>query len=231
MFTEDCWESVGGDLLDRAQRVDLLLTVARGQLADLRAAGVRAEFLPEACEPSVHAPVAADPAFASQVAFIGKLGPGTRHAARRELLQAVAARFETALYGAGWEHAGLEARRPEIRSRDYARVCAGAAIVLGRDWTDACEGYFSNRTWYTLGCGGFLLTNYVPGLETFFTNHEQLVWYRGTGECLELIAHYLERPAERRRIAEAGRGHVLAHRTYDHFARELLRLVGDRPAA
>jgi hypothetical protein len=223
MLTSDCWGTLGGEALERARRVDLLLTVAYGELPALRAAGVHAEWLPEACDPSRHAPTAPSPELASEVAFIGKLG--ARHAGRRALVEAVAARFDTALYGAGWQETGLEVRREEIRSGDYAKVCASAAVVLGRDWTDACECYFSNRTWLTLGCGGFLLTNHVPGLERIFSNHRELVWFRDVDECLELIAHYLKRPEQRRRIAEAGRAFVLAHRTYDHFARELIALA------
>jgi spore maturation protein CgeB len=62
----------------------------------------------------------------------------------------------------------------------------------------------------------------VPRLEDLFENHHHLVWYESPGECLELIEHYLTRPGERARIARAGRAWVLAHRTYDHFARDLV---------
>jgi spore maturation protein CgeB len=104
-------------------------------------------------------------------------------------------------------------------------------VVIGRDWRVDCSWYFSNRTWFTLGCGGFLVTNYAPRLEEIFENHRHLVWYRSDGECLELIEHYLARPDERRRIAEAGRAYALAHRTYDHFARDLVDLFEGRPPA
>ena len=131
---------------------------------------------------------------------------------------------------------GEELRTRAIRAmrelpEDYRQVCRGARIVLGRDWNDSCEWYFSNRTWFTLGCGGFLLSNYVPGLEQIFENHRELVWYRSAQECFELIEHYLARPEERRRIAEAGRAFALAHRTYDHFARDLIDLVEGKPPA
>jgi hypothetical protein len=142
----------------------------------------------------------------------------------------VCRRFETAVYGRGWEPFGIAPRRQDVYPREYREICSGAKIVLGRDWTTACEAFTSNRTWFTLGCGGFLLTSYSPGLETLVTNHRHLVWYRSDAECLELIEHYLARPDERCQIAEAGRGYVLAHRTYRHFARDLMALVdGKRP--
>jgi spore maturation protein CgeB len=234
LFTPDCWDSpLRGERLANARRVDLVLTVAKGQVPELLAAGVRrAAWLPEACDPTVHHPVMrAGVAWRSQVAYIGKRhADSPRYAARAELVRAVCERFETRLYGEGWEAIGHPPARRSVGVAAYRRICAGADVVLGRDWTDACEGYFSNRTWFTLGCGGFLVTNHVPGLEAIFENHRHLVWYASEAECLDLIAHYLAHPDERRRIAAAGREYAHSHRTYDHFARELLAHAAALPA-
>jgi spore maturation protein CgeB len=59
-----------------------------------------------------------------------------------------------------------------------------------------------------LASGGFHLTGYVPGLETMFDNDRNLVWFRSDEECIDLIAYYLDRPAERARIAAEGQRHV-----------------------
>ena len=174
----------------------------------------------------------ARPDFVPEVAFIGKTDAGSaRLAARSALIGKVHARFDTRVYGSGWEPLGITPRRQDVYPREYREICAGAQIVLGRDWTTECAGYTSNRTWFTLGCGGFLLTSYSPGIEALVANHRQLVWYRSDAECLELIAHYLARPDERRRIAQAGRAYVLAHRTYAHFARDLIAYVEGKPSA
>jgi hypothetical protein len=232
LFTDDCWPlPFAGPRLELARQVDLVLTVAAGQVPELEAAGVRrAAWLPEACEPSVHYPLeSVDPAWVSDVAFVGRRHAKLAgYAARSELVREVHARFDARIYGTGWEELGIAPARREVRPADYRRVCRGARIVLGRDWNDACYRYFSNRTWYTLGCGGFLLTNHVPGLEEIFGNHRELVWYRSPQECFELIEHYLPRPEERARIAAAGRAFALAHRSFDHFARDLVDLVEGR---
>lgn len=235
LFTPDCWRTpLGGPSLELARQVDLVLTVARGQVPAFEAAGVkRAAYLAEACDPGVHAPVATvGPEWCCDVAFIGKANADTpAYAPRCDLVRAVHARFPTRVYGSGWEAIGISPAREDVGADDYPRVCRGAKIVLGRDWTVTCEWYFSNRTWFTLGCGGFLVTNHVPGLEDLFQNHRELVWYHSTEECLELIDHYLKRPDERARIAETGRAYVLAHRTHDHFARDLVDLVEGQPPA
>jgi hypothetical protein len=235
LFTPDCWSlPLERETLALARRVDLLLTVAPGQIPDFLAAGVRrAEFLAEACDPEAHHPVARPRArFVSDVAFIGKTDAGSpRVSARAALVAKVCARFDTGVYGRGWEPLGTAPRRHDVYPREYREICSGAKIVLGRDWTAECAGYTSNRTWFTLGCGGFLLTSHSPGLEALVANHRHLVFYGSDEECLELIAHYLARPEQRRRIAEAGRAFALAHRTYRHFARDLIAHVeGKTPA-
>jgi hypothetical protein len=232
MFTPDCWPSpIAAEQLGLAAHVDLLCTVARGQVAEFERAGVkRAAYLAEAHDPELHHPVEhAKPEFASEVAFIGKCGrESPLHATRRALIAPVAERFDLKLYGSGWSELGLAAAREDVFPEQYREICRGARIVLGCDWRHDVEWYFSNRTWFTLGSRGFLLTNYAPGLEQIFENHRHLVWYRSVDECLELIEHYRSRPAERARIAAEGHAFALAHRTYDHFARDLVDLFERR---
>ena len=58
-----------------------------------------------------------------------------------------------------------------------------------------------------------------------FRDREELVVFRDTDELRKLILYYLERPEERKRIAEAGRRTVLERHTYNHRVREMLRIV------
>jgi len=47
-------------------------------------------------------------------------------------------------------------------------------------------------------------------------------WYRNLEHGIAQVRHYLDRPEERARIAEAGRRHALEHHTYAHRVRLLL---------
>lgn len=235
MFTPDCWPSpVLPEDLGLAARVDLLCTVAKGQVPEFERAGVkRAAYLAEAHDPEVYFPVErAEPRWRSDVAFIGKCSADDpQHAARRALVPAVAGCCDLRIYGRGWDALGLTATADDVYPEQYREICRGAKIVLGRDWRDDCAWYFSNRTWFTLGCRGFLITNYAPGLEDIFENHGHLVWYRSVEECVDLVRHYLARPEERERIAERGHAFVRRHRTYDDFARDLVDLFEGREPA
>ena len=58
-----------------------------------------------------------------------------------------------------------------------AEVSPSRLVEICRHLRDDVELYFSNRTWLTLGCGGFLLTRYVPSLEELFDNDGALDLY------------------------------------------------------
>ena len=233
MFTADLWPSpVLPEHLGLAARVDLFCTCARGQVAEFERAGVkRAAYLTDAHDPELYHPMSPNPTFASEVAFIGRYNSldASLYATRAELVGRIARRFDLRIYGSGWQEVGFGSARDEVFPEQYRAICSSAGIVIGWDgFHHTCEGYFSNRTWLTLGSGGFLLTNYVPGLEEFFENHVHLVWYRSVDECLELIEHYRARPDERARIAAAGNVFAREHRTYDDFARDLVALAEGR---
>lgn len=80
----------------------------------------------------------------------------------------------------------------------------------------------ANRVWDVLACGGFLLTDYRPELEKHLAVGKEVVCYHSPEEAVSLAEHYLERPEERRRIAEAGRKAVLARHTLAHRMERIL---------
>lgn len=209
-------------IIEKIRKVDVFVHTMRGQLRDYERAGAkRAVFIPSGVDPEYHRIVPPGQFYRSDCAFIGK----AVYPDRISLIRSIAAEFDLAVYGDGWEELGIAPRLPEADVPHYRRICSSAHIMIGIDKSSEMELYFSNRTWFTLGCGGFLLTRYVPGLEEMFTNHEHLVWFRDADEARELIRHYLPRPRERMRIA--GAGHRFVHQYYpvDRMAKEILRVV------
>ena len=103
--------------------------------------------------------------------------------------------------------------------------------MLGLNQVNEDPLYFSNRTFLTLGCRGFHVTHYIPGLETVFENGEHLVWYSDTDECLDKIAKYLEAADERERIAEAGHQRVFGEHQYFHRVGRILEILATQTAS
>jgi hypothetical protein len=95
-----------------------------------------------------------DKFYQSEVAFIGKVNTPERTECMRE----VAKHFDLKLWGKGWEEVGMKSMMKNVYAPEYRKICAGAKIILGWNIDPTIDLYFPNRTWYTLGCGGFLLT-------------------------------------------------------------------------
>lgn len=223
MFYADWAPDILPSVAERAALVDHFLVVSSAQLAEYRAAGVRdpTHFL-DACDRRDHRlrhPIL--PAWKSDVAFVGQARAGEQ---RISLVRALSRIAAVRVYGRDWEQFGVSSTRKVVGPRAYGLICGGAKIILGADIVSTAPGTWSNRLWITLGCGGFLLTNHVPGMEEHFTNHKHLVWYHSEEECLALAQEYLAKPAARLAIAAEGHRFVHANHTFHHFVRRVLDL-------
>jgi hypothetical protein len=224
MYFDDCLidsEDSRDEVFKFGRQADRMYITNRGEVPIYKENGVNASYITGGCDPLAHRVVKNPEAFyCSDVAFIGKPNTPERAACMAE----VAKRFDLKLWGAGWEKVGLKAAAKDAYASDYRKICAGAKIVLGWNIDPTIDLYFSNRTWYTLGCGGFLLTLYSPSMEELFGRGVHLDWFESTQECCEKIEYYLQHPDERQRIAAAG--FELAHRDYS-YEKMVERIVND----
>jgi spore maturation protein CgeB len=224
MYYDDCIKgSIRSieEVIRQGRQADIMYLTNRGEVAQYREWGVNARFITGGCDPKAHRMVAGtDKSYLSEVAFIGR--PNTPE--RVECMQVLAKKFDLKLWGSGWDEYGLSVAAKDVYAAEYQKICAGAKIVLGWNIDPTVDLYFSNRTWYTLGCGGFLLTAYSPSLEELFGRGRELDWFESLEECCEKIEYYLGHDEERRKIALAG--YRLAHREYS-YDRMVERIVGD----
>ena len=142
----------------------------------------------------------------------------------------IAVHYQLKVWGAEWEPFGLACAKKSIYPKEFAKICYAAKIFLGCDYNPKLECYITIRTWYALGCGAFLLTNYLPGMESYFSKGVHLDWYQSPEECLELIGYYLKHEDQRKRIARAGYELTHSQRTYDVMMDEMIaRIENDIP--
>ena len=207
--------------------VDYLFITNKTHLADLKSQGVKNPiYCMQGCDRDEHRVIATrNKKWAAEVAFVGR--PWQEN--RVKILQAINQRFDLKTWGAQWQKYDLTCPKTRVYPREYAKICYATKIILGCDQSFELEGYFSNRTWITLGCGGFLLTNYNPGLEDIFTKGKHLEWYHDEGECLELIAYYLKHEDRRKQIAQNGYEFAHTHRTYDEVIDDIISHIEGDP--
>jgi len=89
---------------------------------------------------------------------------------------------------------------------------------------DGVKEYWSNRVYITLGCGGFLIQEYIPGIEKEFNNAEHLVVVHDLNYLPDVIQYYLDHPVERETIAKQGYEWVRNY-TYDVRAQKLVEIL------
>lgn len=214
MYYDDCIKGSGTRLetvKKLGRQADVMYLTNRGEIQQYREWGVNARFITGGCDPDAHRRVETPGKhYQSDVAFIGRPNTEDRVACMRE----VARRFDLKLWGSGWEQIGFKAAARDVYASGYRKICAGAKIILGWNIDPSVDLYFSNRTWYTLGCGGFLLTAYSPSLEEIFGRGRELDWFATMEQCFEKIEYYLRHDEEREKIALAG--YHLAHNEYSY---------------
>ncbi len=197
----------------------------------LRAQGIAAlHWLPMACDPEIHRPAVLDEETArglsSPVVFVGSFYPH-----RAELLRRVA-HCGLSIWGPGWSRLAVGdplracVRGAGIGPAHWVRIYSAAKVVLSIHYRSEDERIpvyqASPRVFEALACGAFLLTDRQPDVLALFQDGVHLAAFSDGQDLKRQILHYLDRPAERRRIAATGRREVLRHHTYAHRIVQML---------
>lgn len=213
--------------VELARLVDAFYITYLGQREHYLDAGIPiVRFLPQGMDPDRDRPAPPRDEFRCDVSFVGS-GP---YPFRWEILRRIAGVARLQIRGPGWEEAPKElpvAGGP-VYGAEYASVIASAAIALGADALPAQSGdsaSASNRMWKILGCGGYYLGGYVPGIEHFARDGVHCSWYRSVDDAVDKVRDALADPDARVRIAAAGHAHALAKHTY---AARLQLLLADQ---
>lgn len=223
-FFDDCPKTLDERIIRMGRASDVFFINNRGQVPLYAEHGIRAAFATGGTDPIDHVRVPPDERFAADVSFIGKCD---ERGGRVALVKELARRFKVRVYGQGWEKAGLEPTREDVFPEQYRAICASSKVMLGIDLRDDVELYFSNRTWITLGCGGFLCTRYVPKLEEILQDGVHLANYRTIDEAPAIIERYLKDDALREKVR--AEGHRYAHEQYSY--RRMVERMIDAVAA
>lgn len=110
---------------------------------------------------------------------------------------------------------------------EMALIGAGAKVVFNLHTWFGKDGRGTNpRVFEACGCGAFQLCDWKEEIPDCFTDREEIVLYRSLDEAAALLADYLPREQERRRIAAAGAARAARDHTYRHRMQSLLAIVG-----
>lgn len=91
---------------------------------------------------------------------------------------------------------------PAVYGEDFAKEVSQSKIVLGFSVDPSTWGYWSNRVGKVMGCKGFLLQQYAPGMELSLSDGCE--YFSTIEEAREKIDHYLIADFEREKISRRG---------------------------
>lgn len=82
------------------------------------------------------------------------------------------------------------------------------------------------RTFEIPACGGFLLTQYVDGLEEYYLNHKEIGIFKDKKELIDKITYYLENEHERKKMATAAYKRTVSEHTYQKRFQAIFKSMG-----
>jgi len=124
--------------------------------------------------------------------------------------------IEVECFGNGWPNGPVAAEQIPLIMRNS---------VISLNFSDTFKPgapQVKARTFEVPGAGGFLLTEYAPGLERVYHLDKEIVVFKNTSELAGKIRHYLTHLSERDAIAQAGHERTRREHTYEQRMREVL---------
>ncbi len=200
----------------------------------LNGAGIKdARWLPMACDPDCHFPVACTAAdkekYGSDIVFVGSYYPERAH-----LFEKISG-LDLAIWGPGWDSLDLNSplrrcmRGAHTAPEEWLKIYSASKIVLATHYHDP-EGKFpvyqaSPRVFEALACGAFVICDRQRDVFSLFKEGEHLAAFQDSGDFGDKVKYYLDHPDERAAIARRGRTECLARHTYVQRMESLLSLL------
>jgi hypothetical protein len=188
-----------------AASFDFVLAAQYEQVCGLRRSGIRAEWLPLACDTDFHRPGRGE-----RVHDLCVLGNPTAPS-EVDLWRRLATRYPRSLFA-----------RPDLEATRSAYSAARIAVEA------AASGVVSRHVFRALASGCLLLSNDEGGYPQarLLEKGKDYLTFRGADDLIRQIDFYLEHPDLREGIAAAGRSTVLTAHSYEHRMVALLERVG-----
>jgi spore maturation protein CgeB len=203
-----------------AANFDLFLTNAPGCVPRYEALGARAGVLPIATNEAFFHPVPPRPEHACEVLVLGRAHPD-----RVEPVRALAAAFDTRVYGEGWEEHGI-ASRGLIYGDDVLAALASAQATVIFFLTGGGHALVKVGLFDFAAAGALVVTNRFAEVERYLDYGREIVGFDSTADLVGKIRHYLDHPEEAEAVRRAGRARVLAEHTWTAVWPGILEWLG-----
>ena len=189
-------------------------TIAKGNIPEYKKLGLGTPYwLSEGCD-RIHEMRPAGKTGEHDVFFAGSIG--NLHEDRKEILMTAKTLFKNNNIVNGLH----------LVNEDHNDAVGRAKVCIGHSGWPGVELSMSARDYRVMGAKGFLLTNHVKDIETWFDIGKECVTYDSPEDCMEKIRYYLEHEDEREAIAETGYKAAHSKHRLKHRIAEVLDIAG-----
>jgi spore maturation protein CgeB len=221
---------------DFAKYFDYIFTIQREKCIEaLQKAGAgEVHYLPVACDPEVHVPVALSEdekrRWGSPVSFVGA---GYHN---RQQMFASMADLPFKIWGTEWPSCRPFDRMVQEGGRrltpnEYIKIFCSSEININlhssteRDGIEPNGDFVNPRTIELAASGAFQLVDKRSLLPEILTPEKEVVTFDSLQDLREKINFYLNHPAEREKITLAARKKVLGQHTYKHRIESMISTI------
>lgn len=127
------------------------------------------------------------------------------------------------LFGRGWGR--------YVPFEETIDIFKTSKINLNFSRTEYNKLGWKGRIFQICAAGGFLLTEYIPGIENYFKIGKEIACFRNDEEMIDKITYYLTHEAERQAIAQAGWKRVINEYTPFHMMSRVFGEIEEDVAA
>ncbi len=142
---------------------------------------------------------------------------GTVYGNRPQWISALGERgIKVECFGHGWENGSVPAEEiPRIMRNSTISLNFGDSGMVMRGIVPGRSRQIKARIFEVPGAGGFLMTEYAEGLESFYRINEEITVFAGASDLAAKIAYFVEHPEARDRLAMAGYCRTRDEHTYE----------------
>lgn len=152
----------------------------------------------------------------NDVIFTG--GVDHAFAYRQRYLDALSDRFRVSAFGRG--------HRVAVYGINFFAAHQRARVALvPPPHPDAADHYWSNRIFLAAATGTPCVVGYVPGIEDYYEDGKEVVYFRTASECVANTRELIDDPKRRKQMGDAARARTLTEHSYDSRARTLMSAI------
>jgi len=206
---------------------DIHFTWGKFLIPELRAAGAKAVFyLPFACDPDLHHPVALGQEdiseYGSDVAFVGSWDK-EREGWLSHLLD-----YRLKIWGNAWQKASPVIRekwqQKEMVGDKFSKVCCASKINLNFIRKQNIPAH-NMRTFEIPACGGFMLSTRTSEQGSIWTEGHEIACFSTPHELRQMVEQYLKSTRKRETMALRANKKALSYFTYKVRAEEIENFI------